>query len=98
MSFGFGLKAHSEVSEWTAFPPTWRVWSRVCLCYYCAENELGPVLVSALLLPSGQSSVQLSYRNGFFYQLLDSKSKQKYFSFAVMYHGRFLKQVLKTDF
>lgn len=49
----------------------------------------GPVLVvSVLLLMSGQSSVQLSYRNGLFYQLLNSKNKQKYFSFAIMNHGK----------
>jgi len=40
LSFGFGLKANSEVSQRAAFPPTWRVWSRACVCCYSGENEL----------------------------------------------------------
>lgn len=60
--------------------------------FVCATTVLrmrwGPVLVSVPLLMSGQSSVQLSCRNGFFYQLLNSKNKQKYFSFAIINHGK----------
>lgn len=55
----------------------------------------GPVLVSVLLY---LSSLVFSWTTemGFFYPLLDSKSKSKYFSFAIMNHGSCLKQVMKT--
>lgn len=92
MSFGFGLKAHSEVSERQPSHPLGGC--EVEFVYATTELRMswGPVLVSVLLLISGQSGVQLSYRNGVFYQLLDGKSKQKYFSFAIMNHGICLKQ------